>query len=176
MLICATCAVERDEPTPELCPICTDERQYVPDDGQKCISLEELAQAGQQLLLEENEPGLIGIRTAPKVGIGQTTQLVVTPQGSLLWDPVGFVDDISVKGILERGPVVAIAASHPHMFGVQVEWSRRLGGVPVLVADADPTPSRSRRPKAASPTSSAAPGSPVSSGRSGSWSSCTLSW
>jgi len=137
MLICATCAVERDEPTAELCPICNDERQYVPEDGQKWLSLEELAQAGQQLLLEENEPGLIGIRTAPKVGIGQTTQLVVTPEGSLLWDPVGFVDDTTVKAILERGPVVAIAASHPHMFGVQVEWSRLLGGVPVLVADAD---------------------------------------
>jgi glyoxylase-like metal-dependent hydrolase (beta-lactamase superfamily II) len=38
--------------------------------------------------------------------------------------------------------VVAIAASHPHMFGVQVEWSRRLSAatgraVPVLVSEAD---------------------------------------
>jgi hypothetical protein len=32
MLICATCAVERDEPTPGVCPICTNERQYVPED------------------------------------------------------------------------------------------------------------------------------------------------
>ncbi|WP_024820912.1 hypothetical protein [Arthrobacter sp. 31Y] len=30
MLICATCAVERDEPVPDLFPICADERQYVP--------------------------------------------------------------------------------------------------------------------------------------------------
>jgi hypothetical protein len=137
MLICATCAVERDEPVPEFCPICTDERQYVPADGQKWHTLEELAQAGHQLLLEENEPGLIGIRAAPKIGIGQTSQLVVTPEGSLLWDPVGFVDETTVKAILERGPVLAVAASHPHMFGAQVEWSRRLGGVPVLAAEAD---------------------------------------
>ncbi|BCW45453.1 MBL fold metallo-hydrolase [Arthrobacter sp. StoSoilB5] len=137
MLICATCAVERDEPVPEFCPICTDERQYVPADGQKWHTLEELAQAGHQLLLEENEPGLIGIRAAPKIGIGQTSQLVVTPEGSLLWDPVGFVDETTVKAILERGPVLAVAASHPHMFGAQVEWSHRLGGVPVLAAEAD---------------------------------------
>ena len=32
---------------------------------------------------------------------------------------------------------MAIVASHPHMFGVQVEWSHALGRVPVLVADAD---------------------------------------
>ncbi|WLQ05920.1 MBL fold metallo-hydrolase [Arthrobacter oryzae] len=137
MLICATCAVERDEPAPGLCPICTDERQYVPEDGQKWLTLDELANAGQQTILKENEPGLTGIKTEPKVGIGQTAQLVVTPEGSLLWDPVGYVDDSAVRAVLERGPVVAIAASHPHMFGVQVEWSRRLGGVPVLVADAD---------------------------------------
>ena len=80
MLICATCAVERDEPTPGFCPICTDERQYVPEDGQKWLTLDGLAQEGQQTLLKENEPGLIGIKTEPKVGIGQTAQLVVTPR------------------------------------------------------------------------------------------------
>ncbi|MGJ3190008.1 MBL fold metallo-hydrolase [Paenarthrobacter sp. FR1] len=137
MLICATCAVEYGEPVPELCPICTDERQYVPEDGQKWLTRDGLEGTGQQITLTENEPGLIGIRTEPKVGIGQTAQLVVTPQGSLLWDPVGYVDDTAVEAVLDRGPVLAIAASHPHMFGVQVEWSRRLGNVPVLVAEAD---------------------------------------
>lgn len=137
MLICATCAVERDEPVPELCPICTDERQYVPESGQKWLTMAELAQGGQRILTKENEPGLIGIKTEPKVGIGQTAQLVVAAAGSLLWDPVGYVDDEAVNAILERGPVLAVAASHPHMFGVQLEWSRRLGGVPVLVSDAD---------------------------------------
>lgn len=137
MLICAACAVERDEPAPDVCPICADERQYVPEDGQKWLTLDGLEQEGQQTLLKENEPGLIGITTEPTVGIGQTAQLVVTPDGSLLWDPVGYVDDGVAAAVLERGPVLAVAASHPHMFGVQVEWSRRLGGVPVLVADAD---------------------------------------
>jgi len=38
--------------------------------------------------------------------------------------------------------VVAIAPSHPHMFGAQLEWSRRLGElrgrqIPVLVSRAD---------------------------------------
>jgi len=137
MLICATCAVERDEPTPDVCPICADERQYVPEDGQQWLTLDELTGTGRKIVLEQNEPGLIAVRTEPKVGIGQTAQLVVTSQGSLLWDPVGYVDDNAVATVLEHGPVVAIAASHPHMFGVQVEWSRRLGNVPVLVAAAD---------------------------------------
>ena len=37
----------------------------------------------------------------------------------------------------ELGHVTAIAASHPHMFGVQVEWSKALGGAAVLVSEAD---------------------------------------
>jgi len=137
MLICAACAVEREEPVPDLCPICTDERQYVPEAGQQWLSLKGLATAGQQSVLVDNEPGLMGIRTQPKVGIGQTAQLVVTPAGSLLWDPPGYLDDHAVNMVLGRGPVLAVAASHPHMYGVQVEWSQRLGGIPVLVPEAD---------------------------------------
>ena len=55
--------------------------------------------------------------------------------GSVLWDPIGYVDDAAVSRIAELGDVIAIASSHPHMCGVQVEWSRRLGGVPVLVSE-----------------------------------------
>lgn len=137
MLICATCAVEREEPAPDLCPICGDERQYVPPEGQRWLPLDELRAGGQKIILTENEPGLVAVQTEPKVGIGQTAQLVVTLHGSLFWDPVGFLDDEAVEAILAYGPVLAIAASHPHMFGVQVEWSHRLGDVPVLVSEAD---------------------------------------
>src|SRR5574337_406680 len=49
----------------------------------------------------------------------------------------GFVDDAAVTVVREQGSTVAIIASHPHMFGAQVEWSRRLGGVPVYVNAAD---------------------------------------
>jgi len=42
-----------------------------------------------------------------------------------------------VRRVRREGEVVAIVASHPHMFGAQVEWSRALGGVPVLVNRAD---------------------------------------
>lgn len=137
MKLCATCAVEYAEPTPQVCPICADERQYLPPDGQRWTSLDELAAAGQQLTIHELESNLVGIRSEPSVGIGQQCIVVVTPHGSLLWDPVGYVDDATATRIDALGPVLAIAASHPHMFGVQLEWSRRLGDAPVLVAEAD---------------------------------------
>jgi glyoxylase-like metal-dependent hydrolase (beta-lactamase superfamily II) len=83
------------------------------------------------------EPGLFEIRSLPPVGIGQHAKLVQTPGGNLLWDPIGFVDDELIARVRALGEVRAIVASHPHMYGVQLEWSRMLGGVPVLVAEAD---------------------------------------
>jgi glyoxylase-like metal-dependent hydrolase (beta-lactamase superfamily II) len=136
MWVCETCGVEHAEAV-GVCAICSDERQWVPADGQKWATLEELAQAGRRVRITEVEPDLFGITVEPKVGIGQQTHLVCTPAGNLLWDPVGYLDDEAVTRVRELGDVAAIASSHPHMFGVQVEWSNALGGVPVLVSEAD---------------------------------------
>jgi hypothetical protein len=134
--ICATCAVEHAG-RPEVCAICADERQWVPAGGQRWTTLEELAAAGHRTVVTELEPGLLGIEADPGVGIGQQAKAVGTPEGVLLWDPIGFLDEGAVARIRALGEVVAVTASHPHMFGVQVEWSRALGGRPVLVAEAD---------------------------------------
>jgi glyoxylase-like metal-dependent hydrolase (beta-lactamase superfamily II) len=134
--ICATCGVEHAEAV-GVCAICADERQWTPADGQHWTTLEELAGAGHQTRVAGLEPDLFGITVEPKVGIGHQAHLVRTPAGNLLWDPNGFLDDDGVRAVRELGDVIAITASHPHMFGVQVEWSHALGGVPVLVCEAD---------------------------------------
>ena len=137
--ICAACGVERRESIapPGTCPICLDERQYVPRSGQQWTSLPTLAADGTSVSITELEPDLFGIHSEPAVGIGQQSLLVRTPAGNLLWDPIGYADEDAAARVLEHGPVEAIVASHPHMYGVQVEWSRLLGGAPVYVAAAD---------------------------------------
>jgi len=137
--LCATCAVETAGPrTPEqICPICADERQWVPVTGQEWTTLDELTTEGLAVEVAELEPDLFALHTLPGVGIGQETKIVRTPAGMVLWDPPGFIDDAGVAAVRALGETVAIVPSHPHMFGVQVEWSRALGGVPVLVAEAD---------------------------------------
>lgn len=136
MWICRTCAVEHAERV-EVCAICADERQWVPAAGQQWTTLAELGAAGNRVHVRQLEPDLFGVTVEPTVGIGQQAHLVRTTGGNLLWDPTGYVDDDGVRRVRELGDVVTIAASHPHMFGVQVEWSRALGGVPVLVSEAD---------------------------------------
>lgn len=134
--ICTTCAVEHADQI-EVCRICADERQWVPESGQQWTTLDELAMSGRRVEVAELEPDLFGITSVPDTGIGQHTKLVRTPGGNLLWDPIGYLDAEAVRQVRAQGDVVAIAASHPHMFGVQVQWSRALGGPPVLVAESD---------------------------------------
>ena len=136
--ICATCAVEHADRV-EVCRICADERQWVPPAGQRWTTRQELAESGQRVQIAELEPALFAITGVPGVGIGQHSKLVCTPAGNLLWDPIGYLDNDAVEQVRQLGDVVAIAASHPHMFGAQVQWSRALGGPPVLVSGADLT-------------------------------------
>ncbi len=135
---CATCGVEYGVERPELpavCPICADERQYVPAAGQAWVTQGELAST-KEVRVTQHGADHWAI-TAVGVGIGQNMQVVRTSAGVLLWDPVGLVDVATVEFIRSLGPMLAIVASHPHMYGAQVSFSYALGGAPVLVNEAD---------------------------------------
>lgn len=136
--LCRTCAVEfpdTDEP-PAVCPICSDDRQYVRPTGQQWTTLAELG-TDRSGSVAEIESGLHGVTVSPSVGIGQRALLVETEAGNLLWDPTGYLDDGLVAAIERLRGLAAVASSHPHMFGAQVAWSHRFGGVPVYLQAAD---------------------------------------
>lgn len=136
---CATCAIEHPDTLepPLICEICTDERQWVPADGQRWRTREELASAGHHITVTELEPDLYAVEAVPGLGIGQRGLLVKTGVGNLLWEPPGFIDDAGIAAIRDLGGVCAISASHPHLTGSSIQWSHALGRVPVFVAAAD---------------------------------------
>lgn len=135
--VCRTCGVETSTPPPDLCPICADDRQWVPASGQSWTTREELESEGHSISIEEREPGLFALRVEPKLGIGQTCYLAQTDHGNLLFDVPAYIDDEAISAVRELGGVQAIAASHPHMFGLQLEWSAAFDDAPVLVCRAD---------------------------------------
>jgi glyoxylase-like metal-dependent hydrolase (beta-lactamase superfamily II) len=87
--------------------------------------------------VEEQEPGLVSLRTQPSFGIGQRAFLVQTPAGNLLWDCISLLDEATVAAVAERGGIDAIAISHPHFYGTCVEWSAAFGDAPVYIHGAD---------------------------------------
>src|SRR5262249_46953755 len=64
--LCVTCG-SQFAPTPQPppgCPVCDDERQYVPPGGQQWTTLDELRN-DRRNVLRSQEPGLTGIGTEP---------------------------------------------------------------------------------------------------------------
>jgi len=126
-------------PAPASCAICADERQFVGvggHGGQRWTTMAELTEGHHNDVAEE-EPGLVGIVTRPRVGIGQRVLLVRTPVGNLLWNCLSLVDDATVEVLDDLGGVAAIALSHPHFYGACVEWSERFGGAPIFIHEDD---------------------------------------
>ena len=73
----------------------------------------------------------------PSFAIGQRLLLAETDEGNVLWDMIPLVDEDALDAVRARGEVRAIAISHPHYYSGMVEWSRALGGVPILLHEAD---------------------------------------
>ncbi len=122
--ICETCGVQfpdTGEPPPE-CPVCLDERQYVGWAGQRWTTQSLLGHDCRNEVREE-EPGLVGVGTAPSFAIGQRALLVRTPAGNLLWDCLSLLDDDTVTAVGGLGGVSAICCSHPHFYGSCVDWA-----------------------------------------------------
>src|SRR5699024_8344230 len=137
--LCATCGVEY-EPAPrppEHCPICEDERQYVPATGQRWTTIGELRRAGHTIDVSPVADDLWGLTAVPQVGIGQQAMLIKTPAGNVMFEVPGYIDEVAVETVRALGGINAIVASHPHMYGVQSAWSQAFNDAPIWVAGAD---------------------------------------
>jgi glyoxylase-like metal-dependent hydrolase (beta-lactamase superfamily II) len=133
--ICLGCGVQYHKPR-EHCPICQDERQYVRWDGQAWTTLAELRDDHRNRI-EQEGPGLWGIGTEPRFGIGQRALLVQASGGNMLWDCITLLDDETVATVERLGGLTAVAVSHPHFYGTMIEWSRAFGDAPIFVHAAD---------------------------------------
>lgn len=122
--ICTACGTQyppRATP-PERCPICEDERQYVPKTGQGWTTLAQL-ELTHANCFRQLEPDLIGIWTQPHFAIGERALLIRTPAGNVLWDCISFLDNATVTLIEGLGGLSAIAISHPHFYTTMNRWA-----------------------------------------------------
>jgi len=130
--ICITCGTqfgEGDGPPPT-CPICEDERQFVPQSGQEWTGMSVLGQT-HAVVWNEEAAGVHSLRISPHFGIGQRAFLIEGPDGNILWDCLSLIDDASKTRIAAMGGLSAIAISHPHFYSSMIEWSAACGGVPI---------------------------------------------
>ncbi|HEY6640845.1 hypothetical protein [Povalibacter sp.] len=135
--ICVTCGTqyETTQPTPERCPICCDDRQYVGWDGQQWTTMGALAHEYSNRL--EDDGGLFCVGMSPSFAIDQRAMVLPTASHRILWECTPLVTAAAVDAIQARGGIDLIAISHPHFYSSMVEWSTALGGVPVYLHESD---------------------------------------
>ena len=135
--LCETCGTQfaPGEQPPTRCPICEDERQYIGWSGQRWTTHEELGRRFK-LRLEEDD-GLLGIGIEGSFAIPQRALWLPTDAGNILWECVSLVTPDAVEALKLRGGVGRIVISHPHFYSSMIEWSEALGGVPILLHEAD---------------------------------------
>ncbi len=135
--LCKACGTQfppSDTP-PGACPVCEDERQYVPHDrGQEWVEWREFLDQHKAELRDDH--GILGIGATPSFAIGQRALLVKSSAGNVLWDCTPYLDDEIVSRVSAEGGLAAIAISHPHYYATMVEWAHTFG-CPVHLHEAE---------------------------------------
>jgi hypothetical protein len=124
--ICKTCGVQygKSEFEPDICVICSEERQYVNPSGQSWTTLDSMCESGEyknEIVVDEE--GLYSLTTKPAFAIGQTAYLVQSEGFNVLWDCITYLDATTIEHVKKLGGIQAIALSHPHYYSTQVEWA-----------------------------------------------------
>ena len=70
--VCETCGAQFEQ-RPEVCPICDDPRQWVPEDGQRWTTREALAEDRDQVVRQDG--AFEGVGVEPAFAIGQRAQI-----------------------------------------------------------------------------------------------------
>lgn len=136
-IICVACGTQyaRTYGQDFVCPICADDRQYVPEGGQAWTNLPSL-QEKYGITTRTVREGLVEIQSVPAFAIGQRALLMLHPSGNILWDCIAPINDAIIEFTRAKGGVKAIAFSHPHYFTTMNVWADAFD-CPILIHEAD---------------------------------------
>lgn len=135
---CKACGVQQSSrhSVPNICPICEDDRQNIPESGQEWLILAEHYNK-HETKWTKTEPNIHTLPTSFKCGIGQDAYLIQTKGGNYLWDCVPLISDKWVYKIHAMGGLKAIVISHPHFYSNAACWSATFGNIPIYIHQAD---------------------------------------
>jgi hypothetical protein len=139
LILCSTCGTQFNRSTmpAAICPVCADDRQYLPPKGQSWTQPEELQNKYSNSIKEVNEH-FYEIKTTPKFAIGQRAFLIITPGGNILWDCISLLNEPTREFIRSKGGLKAIVISHPHYYTTMNDWAAAFD-CPVYLHEADET-------------------------------------
>lgn len=135
--VCKVCGTQypSGESLPELCTICNDDRQYITEQGQLWLEIDELKKQYSTKITKITDQ-LYSLKISPDFGIGQRTFLVLSPHGNILWDCIPLLDEATTAFIKSKGGLKAVAFSHPHYYSNMNAWAETFS-CPVFIHERD---------------------------------------
>lgn len=113
---CANCGHwQRWFAEPPSCPVCTDVRNALPDDGWRWLTPADVA--GREARWAEVTPGVTGFWIEPNPGLGTTGWLIDTADGPVAWEGAGYYPPAALAEIRRRGGLRVVGSSHVHGYG-----------------------------------------------------------
>ncbi len=115
-LVCTNCGFwQRHFAAPDACPVCTDHRHVLPDDGYTFLTAAEAA--ARTTVWEELEDGIWRFRLDKPIGIGPMGYVIERPGGNVAFEGCGWYSDAALDHVAALGGLRWISASHPHSYG-----------------------------------------------------------
>ena len=119
---------------PPACPVCTDVRNALPDNGWSWLTPADLTDRTARWA--EVAPGVTGFWCEPQVGLGTTGWVLDTDDGLVGWEGAGFYPPAAIAELRRRGGLAALGASHVHGYGALWQLQDELAP-PTLAIDVE---------------------------------------
>ncbi|RPF71186.1 MBL fold metallo-hydrolase [Aurantiacibacter spongiae] len=120
---CANCGFWQLHFDPPECPVCTDVRNDLPEDGWRFLPEREVA-ASHDGSAREVAEGLWAFTTTPALGLGGTGWLLVREGGNVAFEAAPYYSPPMLDTLARLGGIAALAASHPHGYGALFQLQR----------------------------------------------------
>ena len=120
---CANCGFWQLHFAPPDCPVCTDVRNDLPEDGWNFLPETDVA-AEYDGRFEEVAKGLWAFTTTPHLGLGGTGWLLTTREGNIAFEAAPYYSRAMLDQIAKLGGIDRLAASHAHGYGALFQLQR----------------------------------------------------
>ncbi len=121
---CANCGFwQLHFATPPDCPVCTDVRNDLPEDGWHFLPEEEVATTHDGAVRQIAED-LWAFTTTPNLGLAGTGWLLIRPEGNVAFEAAPYYTPSMLAQVEALGGIAFLAASHAHGYGALFQLQR----------------------------------------------------
>lgn len=128
---CTNCGFWQRHFAPPDCPVCTDVRNDLPEDGWRFLAEDEVrsTHTGQARQVADD---LWEFTTQPGLGLAGSGWLITRAEGNIAFEAAPYYSDDTLDTLRALGGVALLAASHPHGYGALWQLQREFD--PEIVA------------------------------------------